>query len=124
VIYGKRHPSYGVVAGGTVGCRRLVIRIFTGRLYAVVTRHALRARDTVIHFRTDGKPLWRMANVALLQSQNMVEVFAARELAVVAPRTLRRQSLEYGVDVTRFATLLDVQPDEWKASGKVIEVFI
>ena len=65
-----------------------------------------------------------MANIALLHGKNMINVFAARELAVVATAALRRQPLEYGVDVARLAAQMGVQANQRETGGKVVEVFV
>jgi len=120
----RGHPDYGGMTGCAVGRGTQVVRNFTRCLHAVMAGHTRRIGVAVIHFRAYGKSERRMANITLLHGGNMVQVFTARDLAVVATRTLRRQPLKYSIDVTCFATLQGVQPNERETRGKMVEIFV
>ena len=85
-----RRPDQGAMTGCTIGSCLEMIRIFSRGLHTVVTRRARRTCGAMIHFCADGKSACRMADVALLNSGNMVNMFATCKLPVVATRTLRR----------------------------------
>jgi len=99
------------MAGRAIGCGLYVASEFSGGLHTVMAGDARCAGGAVIHFCADGKSARRVAGITLLQGKNMVKVFAACELAVMATGTLRGQSLEYGIDVTRLARQMRVQPN-------------
>lgn len=87
---GRRHPDHRAVTGRAIGGGLEMISSLAGNRDTVVTRRAGRTDGAVVHFCADGKSARRMADVALLNSGNMVDMLAARELAVVTTRTLRR----------------------------------
>jgi hypothetical protein len=98
------NPNYGAMAGCAVGSASQVVSNFTRGLYTVVTSHALCAGGAVIHFCADRKSALGMANVALQYGGNMVNKFTARRFAVMAARTLLRQTFEYTINMTGLAT--------------------
>ena len=76
---------------------------------------------TVIHHRADSEALRGVACAALLHRGNVIEVFAARDFAIVAPCALLGQAFEFTVAMTGFTRQQLVTPEQGKARRQMVK---